>query len=173
MAPTIPDKTQLLWLHLTGQRSQREWISKKLLIRRGQVIVFLDHRKFEGEEKSFMIKRITGLPGDVKYDRWGHRRIISPGYAWVTGDNDKISFDSTSYGPVSEKRIEPMMLLFIGKHLNEAVLDYIPDIPFLNLFWDKETQTWWPHERPILEILNESVRNRFQHNLEVMRDLNS
>ena len=173
MAPTIPDKTRLLWLHLTGRGSQREWIDKKRLIRRGQVIVFLDHRKFEGEEKSFMIKRITGLSGDVKYDRWGHRRNIPKGYVWVTGDNTHNSFDSTIYGPVSEKRIEPMMLIFIGNKINPALLDYIPDIPIVNVLWNTETQTLWPHGRPVLELLHESIRNRFQRNLNIMRELNS
>ena len=173
MEPTLPDKTHLLWLHLIGQGSHREWIDKKRLIRRGQVIVFLDHRKFEGEEKSFMIKRITGLPGDVKYDRWGHRRNIPKGFVWVTGDNSENSYDSKTYGPISERRIEPMMLLCIGNHLNPAILDYLTDIPILNLLWDKETKTYWPHGRPVLKELHESIQNRFQNNLEIMRDLNS
>ena len=83
------------------------------------------------------------------------------------------SFDSTIYGPVSERRIEPMMLIFIGNKMNPALLDYILDIPFVNVLWNKETQTFWPHGRPALELLHESIRNRFQRNLDIMRELNS
>ena len=131
MEPTIPDGAQMLWFHMTGNGTETEYIQKKHLIRRNQVIVFEDHRKFEGEYKSYLIKRITGLPGDIRYDRWGHQRIIQEGYVWVTGDNPTNSLDSTSFGPISEKRIAPFMLLFVGSKFNRALLDYIPEIPLI------------------------------------------
>ena len=170
MEPTIPDGAKMLWFHMTGNATENEYIKKEHLIRRNQVIVFEDHRKFEGEYKSYLIKRITGLPGDIRYDRWGHQRIIQNGYVWVTGDNPTNSFDSRYFGPISENRIAPFMLLFVESKFNRALLDYLPDIPIINTLNDFIFDPADSISKTFQNI-NTAIRNRIDYNFERMKDL--
>lgn len=61
-------------------------------VRRGDVVV-VEHPAQPGFE---MVKRVTGLPGDVAADG----RVLGPGEYWVAGDDPGASTDSRQFGPV-------------------------------------------------------------------------
>jgi signal peptidase I len=95
---------------------------------RGEVIVF----KYPGDNRSYYIKRVIGLPGErveingervTVYDRWGGKVVLSEPYAtkdwstaffetklgegdyFVMGDNRNFSFDSRSWGALPKSNI--------------------------------------------------------------------
>jgi len=50
-----------------------------------------------------MIKRLTGLPGDLIVAKGEEKIIYVPnGYCWIEGDNARRSMDSNTFGVVRE-----------------------------------------------------------------------
>ncbi len=119
MEPNFYDKDYLLVDELTFRFREPE---------RGEVIVF----KYPGDLKSYYIKRVIGLPGEqvifdhgkvtvyhngekLALDENYIRQVLpSTGYDDITlgknqyfvmGDNRNFSFDSRSWGPVSQSEI--------------------------------------------------------------------
>lgn len=65
------------------------------------VLHFLLRSPSDHQEKH--MKRITALPGDWISTPHSYDAVIIPeGHCWVEGDNAAWSFDSRSYGPVSD-----------------------------------------------------------------------
>lgn len=72
---------------------------------RGDVVV-VEH---PGRPAYEMVKRLTGVPGDVV----GGRELGPDGY-WVEGDHEPASTDSRHFGPVRAEALKAKVLLVYG-----------------------------------------------------------
>lgn len=72
---------------------------------RGDVVV-VEHPGRPGYE---MVKRLTGVPGDLVGDR-----RLAPDEFWVEGDHEPASTDSRRFGPVRADALRAKVLLVYG-----------------------------------------------------------
>lgn len=134
MEATFENKDYLLVDELTYRFREPE---------RGEVIVF----RYPGDNKSFYIKRIIGLPGErvvvdnqtvTIFTASGEEKTLQESYAlagkktfhldkilamgeyFVMGDNRDFSFDSRSWGPLVKKNIIGLVRFRLWP-LNEAM----------------------------------------------------
>ncbi|KAJ1530358.1 hypothetical protein ONE63_005270 [Megalurothrips usitatus] len=54
------------------------------------------------DPNEYVVKRLAGLPGDVKHFGFLSLSKIPEGHMWLEGDNASVSKDSRVYGPVPQ-----------------------------------------------------------------------
>ena len=77
-------------------------------LKRGDVVMFITYRK--NNLPNFLVKRITGLPGDRVQDANLRSVIVPPNCFWAVGDNQEESKDSRHFGAVPAQNLKAKVL---------------------------------------------------------------